>query len=105
VRSQYREIFLLPRAPWTPITYGSISNMVSRCIRLAGVDPPGHHGAHVLRHSFATRLFNDGISLKEIGDLLGHQHPDSTHIYTKSATERLQEVALEVPEVSSCRKL
>ena len=101
--SSYREVFLLCRAPWTPIGSLSISYMVSRCIRLAGLHPH-RGGAHVLRHSFATRLFRDGVSLKEVGDVLGHMNPESTHIYTKSATERLCEVALEVPEVNSCKK-
>ena len=100
--SPYREVFLLSRAPWTPIGSLYISYMVSRCIRLAGLRLP-RGGAHILRHSFATRLFRDGISLKAVGDVLGHINPESTHIYTKSAVERLHEVALELPEVKPCR--
>ncbi len=101
--SPYREVFLTAHAPHTPIAYFHISYMVSRCIRLAGLAPP-RRGAHVLRHSFATRLYRDGVPLKTVGDLLGHQDPASTHIYTKSATERLRDVALEVPEVLPCIK-
>jgi site-specific recombinase XerD len=97
-RSEHREIFLLQQAPRTPINYSSISLLVSRCIRRIGLDPP-HRGAHVLRHSFAAHLFRAGASLKGVGDLLGHQHPESTHIYTKSVADRLREVALEVPGV------
>ena len=97
-RSPYREVFLISQAPWTPVLSCYISYMVSRCIRGAGLHP-SRRGAHVLRHSFATRLYQDGIALKTVGDFLGHQDPASTHIYTKSATERLRDVPLEVPEV------
>jgi hypothetical protein len=39
--------------------------------------------------------------MKQIGDMLGHRDPDSTHvyIYTKTAIEQLREVALEIPKV------
>lgn len=101
-RSRHREVFLLQQAPRTPINYYSVSHLVSRCIRHVGLDPP-HRGAHVLRHSFAAHLFRGGASLKGIGDLLGHQCPESTHIYTKSVADRLREVALEVPEGKRCK--
>lgn len=96
--SKYREIFLLTCAPWTPLKSGNIAYVVNRHIKLAGLDPP-RHGPHLLRHSFATRLIRAGASLKEIGDLLGHRDPESTHTYTKTATDQLREVALEIPEV------
>jgi len=96
--SQYREIFLLTCAPWTPLKSTNIGYVVRRHLDLADLDPP-HRGPHLLRHSFATRLVRHGATLKEIGDLLGHRDPDSTHIYTKTATNRLQEVALEIPEI------
>ena len=96
--SIYREIFILTCAPWTPLKSGNIGYVVNRHINLAGLDLP-RGGPHLLRHSFATRLVRAGASLKEIGDLLGHRDPESTHTYTKTATERLREVALEIPEI------
>jgi site-specific recombinase XerD len=97
--SQHREIFLLTRAPWTPLKSCNIGYVVRRHIKLADFHPL-HSGPHLLRHSFATHLVRQGASLKEVGDLLGHRNPDSTHTYTKTATNRLREVALEVPEVN-----
>ena len=97
-RSKYREVFLRARAPRTLITSSCITCIVRRHIELAGLDPP-QRGPHLIRHSFATRLIQRGASLKQIGDLLGHRDPESTHIYTKTATEHLREVALESPEV------
>src|ERR1700730_7318002 len=57
-------------------------------------------GPHVLRHALAKHLVQRGFTLNVVGDLLGHQHPDSPLPYTKLAIEDLREVALEIPEVA-----
>ncbi len=96
--SNYREVFLLTRAPWTPLDRQHIAYVVRRQIHLTGL-APSRHGAHIIRHSFATHLHCKGASLKEIGDMLGHKNPQSTRVYTKTAIDNLREAALEVPEV------
>ncbi len=96
--SKYRQVFLLTRAPWIPLDRRNIAYVVNRYVQLAGLNP-ARHGPHLFRHSFATHLIRAGVPLKQIGDMLGHQASESTHIYTKTATEHLREVALEVPEV------
>jgi site-specific recombinase XerD len=40
------------------------------------------------------RLVDAQLSLKEIGDYVGHRHPKSTEIYTKIDIEALREVAI-----------
>ena len=40
-------------------------------------------GAHQFRHGLATEMLRQGASLGEIGELLGHRHPQTTKIYTK----------------------
>jgi integrase/recombinase XerD len=52
-----------------------------------------HHGPHSIRHACATRLINQGLSLKEIGDHLGQRDPEATRIYAKVDLMRLREVA------------
>jgi integrase/recombinase XerC len=47
---------------------------------------------HVLRHSFATHLSNNGAGLSAIKDLLGHSSLASTQIYTHSSIEQLKKV-------------
>ena len=42
-----------------------------------------HSGPHTLRHACATHLLARGLSLKEIGDHLGHRSPETTRIYAK----------------------
>ena len=52
-----------------------------------------HYGPHALRHACAARLLADGLSLKEIGDQLGHMDPDTTRIYAKVDLVGLRQVA------------
>ena len=49
-------------------------------------------GPHALRHACATRMLAEGLSLKEIGDHLGHRSPRSTLTYTKVDLVGLREV-------------
>lgn len=90
-RSSHRELFLSLRAPFRPVCsslWGTVAN------RLRSLDVSlSHYGPHVLRHACASRLLAAGLSLKEIGDQLGHRDPDSTRVYAKVDLVGLREVA------------
>ena len=88
----YREIFLTPRAPWVPIGSGALYDVVSDRLR-ALVLPLPQYGPHALRHACATRLLAEGLSLKEIGDHLGHRKTDTTRVYAKVDLASLRQVA------------
>jgi site-specific recombinase XerD len=49
-------------------------------------------GAHIFRHSLATDMLRQGSSLAQIGDVLRHQHPDTTRIYAKVDVQALREL-------------
>ena len=94
-----REIFVRHHGAYLPFRKSAIVyNIVRRAFDQAEVRAV-RRGPHVLRHALATHLVQRGFPLHVAGELLGHQHPDSTLPYTKLAIEDLREVALEVPEL------
>jgi integrase/recombinase XerD len=89
-----RYVFVTLRGPFRPLSAGALYHLVSH--RLLPVVGPGKgRGPHALRHACARRLVNAGLSLKEIGDYLGHRSPDSTRIYAKVDLTSLRLVAME----------
>jgi integrase/recombinase XerD len=90
--STHREMFLTVRAPFRPMTAGTLWPVVGRRLRAVSASIK-HHGPHALRHACATRLINEGLSLKEVGDHLGHRSLETTRIYAKVDLVRLRQVA------------
>ncbi len=90
-RSERREVFLTMCAPFRPLTF-ALGIMVQRRLRALGLTLP-RYGPHALRHACATHLLAQGLSLKEIGDHLGHRCPEATSIYAKVDLAALRPVA------------
>jgi len=90
--SDRREVFLTVVAPFRPLTPDGLGAIVYRRLHALGLTLP-HYGPHALRHACATHLLAQGLSLKEVGDHLGHRSPDTTRIYAKVDLPALRAVA------------
>jgi site-specific recombinase XerD len=91
-------VFVRHSPPWGPLRTNSIVHIVRRRLQSAGIRV-ARGGAHLLRHSLATRMVNTGVPIKTIADVLGHADIDTTAIYTKVDTSSLAPTALPFPEV------
>jgi integrase/recombinase XerD len=97
---QHREVFLRCRTPAGVLKSTAITEAFQAWSRRSGLKIP-FQGVHCLRHSYALYLLRSGLSLKTIGDLLGHRSSESTCVYLRLATDELREVALSFPAVAA----
>jgi integrase/recombinase XerD len=96
-------VFVRCRAPFRPFAaHHAVSVMVDRAMRRAGVTPAGRGAAHLLRHSVATSLLRQGVSLQDISTLLRHRSIQTTQIYAKVDVSTLDQIAQPWPEVQPC---
>jgi site-specific recombinase XerD len=91
-KGPHAEVFIRTKAPRSPIQAPAIYNIVTRRLRALGIQA-AHLGPHALRHSCAAKLLADGLTLKEIGDHLGHRSTSATMTYTKVDLGSLRQVA------------
>jgi len=99
--STHREIFLRHAHPFgIPATAHSLKTMVRVAWKRAGLDKQ-YSGTHVLRHTVATRMKQEGVSLKFIADVLGHHSVQTTTLYAQVDLPSLRTVAQPWPEVQS----
>lgn len=73
-----------------PISVRTIERIVDRKLKSVGIQ--GKTSPHILRHTFATHLLNEGADLREIQELLGHSSLKATQVYTHTNIEKLKEV-------------
>lgn len=92
VKSDRREVFLQLRSPYQPLGSSALWQIVNRQLRPMDLSIK-HTGPHALRHACATQLLGRGLTMKEIGDFLGHCHPATTALYAKVDIDGLRQVA------------
>ena len=85
-------VFLRVNAPFLPLAGSSaVSSLVNRAARRARHS--NRIRAHLVRHTAASLLLRQGVSLQTIGNLLRHQSLDTTVLYAKVDVEMLLEIA------------
>ena len=91
-RVSRREVFLTTRAPFRPLSSAAIGQVVRARLHALGLSLP-HYGSHTLRYACASHLLEEGLTLKEIGDHLGHRDTNTTRGYTRMDLGSLRRVA------------
>lgn len=79
-----------------PLQSDVLRNIIRRRFKQTGMRVSSG-GTHILRHTVATHMVQQGVSIKEVADFLRHRSLDTTTIYTKVNLPMLLEVALPWP--------
>lgn len=73
----------------SPLSRFQLDTIVKKDLSLAQVE---RKSPHVLRHTFATHLLNEGADIMNVKELLGHASLEATQIYTHNTIEKLKNV-------------
>ena len=88
-KSDLKTDLLIINYKGTPLTTRGLRVILNKLIKEAGEYI--HLSPHMLRHSFATALLNNGADLRVVQELLGHSHLKTTQIYTRNNGKLRQE--------------
>ena len=79
-------LFVSLKAPYAPLKQSGIQIMLKKIGDKAGFE---HMHPHLLRHSFASHMIEQGVSLEHIQAMMGHRDPASTHKYIHVSNKAL----------------
>ena len=85
-----RALFLSSRR--TRISKSTIHSLVKKHLLAAGLDST-KYSSHKLRHTAATLMLKSGVDVRTLQELLGHEHLNTTQIYTHVENSSLKEAA------------
>jgi site-specific recombinase XerD len=91
-----RQVFLRHH-PVGPMSRQVISAVIKRALGQCGLHIP-RPGAHLLRHTLASHLVQNGATLKQVADLLRHRHLNSAAVYAHVDVTRLRTLAHPWPQ-------
>lgn len=76
-----------------PLTDRGVREIMNQIIHKKSLNM--HVSPHMIRHTFATHMLNEGADLKTVQDLLGHENLETTGIYTHVSNEHLRRTYLQ----------
>jgi len=95
-------VFLSDKTPHNALSRSTIANALITWMQNAGVDfASRRHGPHALRHSLASNLLNNNVTLPVISEILGHTNTQVTTAYLRVSIDLLRQCALDVPFIPS----
>jgi site-specific recombinase XerD len=98
--SQSNYIFVDHNYPYSGMSDKAIPRIASNAIRKSGIMVGERkHGSHVLRHTLANFLLEQGTALPIISEILGHETVQTSMCYLRIDVEQLRQCALEVPQI------
>ncbi len=74
-----------------PYSASSVRQIIKHATAKAGIQKKVT--PHVLRHSYATHLIDNGVNLRHVQELLGHSKPETTMIYTHVSVQKLTNIS------------
>lgn len=89
-----RPLFLSNRR--TRISTSTVHSLVKKHLAAAGLDSR-QYSSHKLRHTAATLMLRSGVDVRTLQELLGHEHLNTTQIYTHVESDKLREAAMLSP--------
>ncbi len=96
-------VFVRSFAPYRAFNAStSVSAIVARAMRRVGINCSKRGAAHILRHSVASSMLRQGVSLQDIAGVLRHRSLLTTEIYAKVDVLTLRQIAQPWPEVEAC---
>lgn len=87
----HREIFLMGRAPFSPVKPATICGDIAACMRKVNLSA----SAYWLRHTYAQNLLEQGASIFETKEMLGHDAIQTTKRYIHIDIKRMRETLLD----------
>ncbi|MGE4273294.1 MAG: site-specific tyrosine recombinase/integron integrase [Desulfitobacterium sp.] len=82
-------LFITERQPYRRLSARGIQREIGIIAGRSGIKKNVH--PHVLRHTFATLMLNNGADIASVQALLGHDDPGTTQIYAQATDERKQQ--------------
>ncbi|MDM5213394.1 tyrosine recombinase XerC [Peribacillus sp. NJ4] len=83
-------VYLFVNFRGDPLTPRGVRYILNELIKKSAADGSLH--PHMLRHSFATHLLNNGADIRTVQELLGHSKISSTQVYTHVTKDQLKKV-------------